>query len=82
MKTRWMADVVVLLTDGWYSDGDARGASGTQTLEVERAYSIVELWHATARKTFAHEVGHLYGCRHDNTAGNPSYAQGAHTSYG
>lgn len=76
LRNQYKADVVVLLTDGWYSDGDARGASGTQTLEVERAYSIVELWHATARKTFAHEVGHLYGCRHDNTAGNPSYAQG------
>lgn len=76
LRNQYKADVVVLLTDGWYSDGDARGASGTQTLEVDRAYSIVELWHATARKTFAHEVGHLYGCRHDNTAGSPSYAQG------
>lgn len=76
LRNQHKADVVVLLTDGWYSDGNARGVSGTQTLEVERAYSIVELWHATARKTFAHEVGHLYGCRHDNTAGSPSYAQG------
>lgn len=76
LRNQHKADVVVLLTDGWYSDGNARGVSGTQTLEIERAYSIVELWHATARKTFAHEVGHLYGCRHDITAGSPSYAQG------
>nr|WP_295929696.1 M12 family metallo-peptidase [uncultured Dyadobacter sp.] len=76
LRNQYQADVVVLLTDGMYGGGDVRGVSGTVTLEIDRSYSIVELWHATARKTFAHEVGHLYGCRHDNTAGSPSYAQG------
>lgn len=76
LRNQYQADVVVLLTDGGYSGGDVRGASGTVTLETDKSYSVVELWHATARKTFAHEVGHLYGCRHDNTPGSPSYAQG------
>jgi hypothetical protein len=76
LRNQYQADLVVLFTDGWYSDGKTRGASKTVTLENNLTYAIVELWHATSKKTFAHEVGHLYGCRHDDTPGNPAYAQG------
>ncbi|MGG7666325.1 M12 family metallo-peptidase [Dyadobacter sp. BHUBP1] len=77
LRNQYQADLVVLLTDSYYQDGDTRGKSQTVTLVNSNSYSIVELWCATSHKTFAHEVGHLYGCRHedDNTA-LPSYAKG------
>ncbi|MBO9615754.1 MAG: zinc-dependent metalloprotease [Dyadobacter sp.] len=77
LRNQHQADLVVLLTDSYYQGGDTRGKSQTVTLENSNSYSIVELWCATSHKTFAHEIGHLYGCRHedDNTA-LPSYAKG------
>ncbi|MGV3604528.1 MAG: T9SS type A sorting domain-containing protein [Dyadobacter fermentans] len=76
LRNQYQADLVVLLTDSYYQGGDTRGKSQTVVLVDSESYSIVELWCATSHKTFAHEVGHLYGCRHedDNTA-LPSYAK-------
>ena len=77
LRNQYQADLVVLLTDSYYQGGDTRGKSQTVTLENSNSYAIVELWSATSHKTFAHEVGHLYGCRHDDdNSASPSYAKG------
>jgi hypothetical protein len=75
LRDSYNADLVVLFTDADYQGGSTRGKAQTVILEEFKSYAIVELWAATSRKTFAHEVGHLYGCRHENEAGSPAYAQ-------
>ncbi|WP_169720017.1 M12 family metallo-peptidase [Dyadobacter alkalitolerans] len=75
LRNQYQADVVVLFTDAEYQGGDTRGKAQTVDLVNSKSFAIVEIWSATSRKTFAHEVGHLYGCRHEETAGSPAYAQ-------
>lgn len=76
LRDSYHADLVVLFTDAEYQGGDTRGKAQTQDLVNSMSFAIVELWSATSRKTFAHEIGHLYGCRHEDTPGSPVYAQG------
>jgi len=58
------ADLVVLLTDGPY--GSVYGIVADIGPSFNGAYSIVEVDRATSYKTYAHEVGHLFGGRHQN----------------
>lgn len=77
LRDAYLADIVILLTNG--SLYGSRGAVGYTSSDVtpnsSEAYGIVQIWAATANKTFAHETGHLFGCRHDGHTGTPSYAQ-------
>ncbi|MCC6410552.1 MAG: T9SS type A sorting domain-containing protein [Saprospiraceae bacterium] len=66
------ADLVVFLTgddyDGRSGNGeiDILGYAQTLDLVAEDAYALVEAGPAaSAQFTFAHEVAHLFGCRHD-----------------
>ena len=73
LRNQYQADLVVLFTDGDYG---ARGVTASPIFTNATAYSIVQILNAITNKTFAHEVGHIYGCRHDGHDGSPQFAQG------
>ncbi len=56
------ADCVVLLTDGKY--GDILGFTPSCGPTSTGAFSIVEIEAAGPWKTFTHELGHQFGCKH------------------
>ncbi len=72
------ADLVVLMTDacpsthqGWYVNGSfwVAGYAPYYGPDAVNAYAIVDVSFATDNKTFAHEVGHLFGCDHESGTG-------------
>lgn len=62
LRNQYQADLVVLLTDNVYPEIYGVAYLGPNPYT---SYSIVEAPHATSGFTFAHEVGHLFGCRHE-----------------
>jgi hypothetical protein len=75
------ADIVVLLTNvGGYNGGNVAGAVRQVDAENINAYAIVEAPFAVTPNfhTFSHEVGHLFGGRHESTndPGGPAYSRG------
>lgn len=60
------ADLVVLLTKHGY---DSYGTGGIATIDpfspnFDNSYSIVEVPYTISKYALAHEIGHLFGCRH------------------
>jgi len=62
-RDQYKADIAVLLTDQGYPD------VGGAVMEIgpidEKAFAIVEAPYAISQFIFAHELGHLWGCRHN-----------------
>ncbi|WP_439554970.1 M12 family metallo-peptidase [Dyadobacter sp.] len=73
LRDQYKADLVVLFTNGNYIP---RGVTAEPPLTNASAYCIVQILNAITNKTFAHEVGHIFGSRHDGDSGSPQYAQG------
>jgi len=67
LRERFWADAVILFTDGNYTSrrgGDIYGVVNQIDANASSAYAIVEAYAATSRLTFAHELAHLQGARH------------------
>lgn len=68
LRNNFEADLVILLTDGDYSDsfveiyGIVRDIGPNEPL----AYGIVQAVSATSTYTFIHEIGHLFGAGHND----------------
>lgn len=68
LRNQYKAEVVVLLTSNVYN---AYGVVKEVQASKNNAYSIVNIeTSTTSRYTFAHEVSHLFGARHDDDATN------------
>ncbi len=78
LRSQYGADVVVLLTDGnyVYQGSSVYSIAGAIGAVASQAFAIVEWDYATGNHTFAHEIGHLAGARHDNDTGTQPYSYG------
>lgn len=65
LRNQNQADLVILLTHGNYYPILGKAYLGPNEYS---AYSIVQAVEATSGYTFAHEVGHLFGCLHQEGA--------------
>ncbi len=75
LRTQYKADLVIIITQD-HPDPSLAGYAGTLTLEDAKSYAMVEVQKAQSDKAFAHELGHLFGCRHRHLYDNnpPQYA--------
>lgn len=65
-KAEYNADVVVVFTDDSYTTAaGAVAAFGDELDDRDSAYAIVSTGSSLSNLTFAHEMGHLFGARHE-----------------
>lgn len=83
LRNLYNADVVVMVrsqatntAQGFY--GIAFGiATGTQAIDPNNGFAIISTeFMIGGRFTFAHEIGHIQGARHDTHTAVPAYARG------
>lgn len=74
------ADLVVLFTAGNYFEGFSTILGRARDIgpDEDLAFAIIQAAEATDDFTFTHEVGHLYGCRHELEADNMGQFEHAH----
>lgn len=63
-QTQYQADLFVLYTDGNYPGFNGWAFINTNA-NANEAYAIVEI-ESSSNQVFVHEVGHLFGCRHED----------------
>jgi len=74
-RDQYNADLVILYTDGNYSNYSGWAYINTNA-NSSLAYGIVEI-QSSINNTFVHEVGHLFGCRHQSDPN--SYSERGHS---
>ena len=67
LRREYSADVCVLMSDIPNSLSFA-GIARTIKSSTENSFCIVDYWYSYLNITFAHEMGHLIGCRHNESS--------------
>ncbi|OFX45370.1 MAG: hypothetical protein A2046_06565 [Bacteroidetes bacterium GWA2_30_7] len=77
LRSEYSADICVLICDIPESLGYA-GIARSIKSSSQNSFCIVDYWYSFFNITFAHEIGHLIGCRHDESsdANNVPYQYG------
>lgn len=70
LRNQYQADICVLLVNTL----DNRGYAASIGSEFSNAFYVVKASAAVSNYSFPHELGHLFGCRHDSDTGTTPYA--------
>ncbi|MEW6194430.1 MAG: reprolysin-like metallopeptidase [Bacteroidota bacterium] len=71
LRNQYEADICVLLVNT--SDANGRVPDGAIGAVFSNAFCVVKASAAAGYYSFAHELGHLQGCRHDSDPGSVPY---------